>query len=128
MPMINPELNPEQWMFAFTEMMKSLPLDDIAKGKLEMLSNMTMSKVQMKYVADMATLAATAKQGELTSVQAEQMLRQITAQMQQVPQGGVEPPPEQITGPEEQITPVAPPQPGQEQMVSQGNATPDMGM
>jgi hypothetical protein len=97
---------------------------------------MSMTKVKMRFIADISGLTATAKQNQVTAVQAEKMLQQIMGAMQQPqPAPGGEPPQEQITGPEEQITPVGPEAPspdmpslgGQEQM-QEGNATPSMGM
>ena len=133
---INPEISPEQWMFAFTKFMETLEMDDKAKGELEALNQMSMTKVKMRFIADISGLTATAKQNQVTAVQAEKMLQQIMGAMQQPqPAPGGEQPQEQITGPEEQITPVGPeapspdmPSPGGEEQMQEGNATPSMGM
>jgi hypothetical protein len=115
---INPEINPEQWMFAFTRFMETLDIGDEAMGELKMLNQMSLTKVQMKYIADVTTLHAQAKQSELTAVQAEQMLQQIMGVVtapQQVPQG--QPVQEQITEPGQMVTNEA-----------QGNSTPELGI
>jgi hypothetical protein len=114
---INPELNPEQYMFVFTRFMETLDMDDKAKGELRALNQMSLSKVQMRFIADMSGLASTAKQNQLTAVQAEQALAQIMGTIQQPQPEAPQQSQEQITAPSQQTIPA-----------TTGNETPAMGI
>ena len=131
---VNPEINPEQWMFAFTRFTETLDIDDIAKGELKLLNQMSLTKVQMQFMANITGLHAQTKTNELTAVQAEKMLQQIMGAVQ----AGIEAPPqgapmdqvtapgEQSVVPEEQAMPAGQPMP--QETMQQGNQSPEMGI
>jgi hypothetical protein len=78
---------------------------------------MSLSKVQMRFIADMSGLASTAKQNQLTAVQAEQALTQIMGTIQQPQPEAPQQSQEQITAPSQQTIPA-----------TTGNETPAMGI